>query len=50
MNANDSAARGTPPPVLFLLDEISYAGLFHGIQIVDHAHTEICSVAFVEPA
>jgi hypothetical protein len=48
MNANDFAACGTCPPVLFLFDEISYAELFYVIKVVDHTHAVICSVTLVK--
>jgi hypothetical protein len=48
MNANDFAAGGACPPVLFLFEEISYAELLYATKIVDHAHAVVCSVTLVE--
>jgi hypothetical protein len=48
MNTNYFAARGTCPLVLFLFDEMSYADLLYVLKIINHAHSVVISVSYVE--
>ena len=48
MDTDDLAAVRAGPFLSFAFDELPYAGLFYGFEIVDHAHAVLCSVALVQ--
>ncbi len=48
MNTEYFAAAGTGPSALFLSYEISNAGSFDILQILDHAHAVFCSIPLVQ--
>ena len=50
MNTKHHAALGTGPLFLFVSDEMPYAELLHVHEIVDHAHTILCSIALIQMA
>jgi len=47
MDADYPAAVRAGPSLPFAFDEFPYAGLFDVLEIVDHAHAVLCSVALV---
>ena len=48
MNADYLAALGTGPPFLFVFGEMPYAELPDVLQIVDHAHGILGSIALIQ--
>jgi hypothetical protein len=48
MNTNDLAALGTGPPFLFISNKLSYAELPYVVEIVNHAHTILRSIALIQ--
>ena len=48
MNTNDLTALGTGPPFLFVSNEMSYAELFYFLEIINHTHTILGSIALIQ--
>ncbi len=48
MNANHLTALGAGPPLLFISNKVSYATFFYGLEIVDHAHAILGSIALIQ--
>jgi hypothetical protein len=48
MNTNYLAALGTGPPFLFVSNEVSYAELPYVLEIINHTHTILGSVALIQ--
>ena len=48
MNANHLTALGTGPLLLFISNKMSYAKCPYGLEIVDHAHAIIASIALIQ--
>ena len=48
MNTNQLAAPGTGPPFLFLSNEVSYTELPYLLEIVNHTHAVLVSIALVQ--
>jgi hypothetical protein len=48
MNTDYLPARRTGPPLCFVSNEISYAMFLYVLEIVNHAHTILCSVARIQ--
>ena len=48
MNANYLTALGTGPPFLFVSNEMSYAELVYVLEIVNHTHTILGSIALIQ--
>lgn len=48
MNTNELTALRTGPLFLFVPDKTPYAGFLYKLQVVNHAHTILCSVALIQ--
>jgi hypothetical protein len=48
MNTNDFTAFGTGPPFLFISNKMSYAELPYVLEIVNHTHTILRSIALIQ--
>jgi hypothetical protein len=48
MNTNDLAALGAGPPFLFVSNKMSYAKRLYVYEIVNHTHTVLGSIAFIQ--
>jgi hypothetical protein len=48
MNTNDLTALGTGPPFFFISNKLSYAVLLDVVEIVNHTHTILRSIAFIQ--
>ena len=48
MNADDLPTRWTPPALLLGFKEMPYPGLAYALEVVNHAHAVLGSVAFVQ--
>ncbi len=48
MHTDDLAASGTSPSLFFVPDEMSYAGVPYHLEIVNHTHAVLGSVALIQ--
>lgn len=48
MNTNCLATLRTCPPCLFVSDELPYAKLPDVLEIINHAHIILCSIALIQ--
>ncbi len=48
MNTNDLTALGTGPPFIFISNKLSYAGLPYVVEIFNHTHTILSSIALIQ--
>jgi hypothetical protein len=48
MNTNYLATLGTGPPFLFVSNDLPYANLLYVHEIVNHTHTILGSIAFIQ--
>ena len=48
MNTNHLTALGAGPPLLFISYKLSYAKFSYSLEIVDHAHAVLGSIALIQ--
>jgi hypothetical protein len=48
MNTNNFTAYGTGPLFFFISNKLSYAGLPYVVEIVNHTHTILRSIALIQ--
>ena len=48
MNTKHLTAPGAVPFFLFISKKVSYATFLYGLEVVEHAHAILCSIAFIQ--